>query len=149
MKSLFEASSVAELRKRIESLGPDSERQWGAMNVAQMLSHNSAWMEMAAGLNSPRRVFIGRIFGKMAKKSVLGDKPIGRNMPTEKSLIRTTECHFFEERKRLLDWVDRFAEGGAEHCTTHPHCFFGPMTPSEWAILGYKHIDHHLRQFNA
>ena len=23
------------------------------------------------------------------------------------------------------------------------------MTPIEWAIMGYKHFDHHLRQFNA
>jgi Protein of unknown function (DUF1569) len=34
-------------------------------------------------------------------------------------------------------------------CTTHPHSFFGRMTADEWAILMYKHLDHHLRQFGA
>ena len=52
-------------------------------------------------------------------------------------------------RERLLDWLDRFSAGGPAACTTQPHCFFGPMTPQEWATIGYKHLDHHLRQFNA
>jgi hypothetical protein len=25
----------------------------------------------------------------------------------------------------------------------------GKMTPEEWAILMYKHLDHHLRQFGV
>jgi len=37
VKSLFEPSSVSEIEKRIERLAPESERQWGRMNVAQML----------------------------------------------------------------------------------------------------------------
>jgi hypothetical protein len=149
MKSLFEPSSTLEIRNRIELLRPDSEGQWGTMKVAQMLAHCSAWMEMAAGLKSPPRSFVGRIFGKMAKKSVLGEKPIRRNMPTEKSLIMQGDRDFAKERQRLLDWVDRFSAGGPEQCTKHPHCFFGSMSPSEWAIMGYKHLDHHLRQFGA
>jgi hypothetical protein len=54
---------------------------------------------------------------------------------------------FAAEQQRLIDWIDRFSAGGPERCTTHPHCFFGQMTPLEWATLGYKHLDHHLRQF--
>jgi hypothetical protein len=149
MKSLYDLSSTMEIRNRLEFLRSDSQKQWGKMNVAQMLAHCSAWMEMAAGLNSPPRNFVGRIFGKIAKKSVLGEKPIGRNMPSEKSLIMQDEMNFAAERQRLLDWVDRFSTGGPEQCTTDPHCFFGSMSPNEWAILGYKHLDHHLRQFGA
>jgi Protein of unknown function (DUF1569) len=106
-------------------------------------------MEMAAGLNTPRRSLIGRVFGRLAKKSVLGEAPIRRNMPTEKSLIRNDERQFAEEQRRLIDWVNRFSAGGPEQCTTHPHCFFGPMTPGEWAMMGYKHLDHHLQQFGV
>ena len=149
MKNLFESSSAIEIKKRIERLGPDSERQWGAMTAAQMLAHCSAWMEVVAGLKNPPRSFAGRIFGKMAKKPILGEKPIRRNMPTEKSLIMDGERDFVAEQRRLLDWVDRFSAGGPDQCTSHPHCFFGYMTPLEWAIVGYKHLDHHLRQFNG
>jgi hypothetical protein len=87
VKNLFEPSSAIEIKKRIELLRPGAERQWGAMNAAQMLAHCSAWMEWAAGLKTPPRSFAGRIVGKMAKNSVLGEAPIRRNMPTEKSLI--------------------------------------------------------------
>lgn len=149
MKNLFEPSSVTEIKKRIERLGPDSERQWGAMTSAQMLAHCAAWMEMAAGLKNPPRSFMGRIFGKMAKKSVLGEGPLRRNTPSEKSLIMQGEKNFKAEQRLLLDSLDFFLAGGPELCTSHPHCFFGYMTPMEWAIMGYKHLDHHLRQFGA
>ena len=115
----------------------------------ETLAHCSAWMEMASGLNSPLRSFVGRIVGKVAKKSVLGETPIRRNMPTEKSLIVRSDRDFAAEQRRLLDWVDRFSSGGPEQCTTHPHCFFGPITPFEWATMGYKHLDHHLKQFGV
>lgn len=149
MKNLFETSSATEIKERIERLGPDSERQWGTMTAAQMLAHCSAWMETAAGLRNPPRSFMGRIFGKVAKKSFFGEAPVRRNLPTEKSLLMRGERDFAAEQRRLLDWVDRFSAGGPEQCTTCPHCFFGPMTPVEWASMGYKHLDHHLRQFGA
>jgi len=50
---------------------------------------------------------------------------------------------------RLAGLIDRFAAGGPAGCTQHPHSFFGPLTPDEWAILMYKHLDHHLRQFGV
>jgi len=149
VKNLFEPSSVMEIKQRIEKLGPNSERQWGVMTPAQMLAHCSGWFEQATGLNNPPRSFVGRIVGKMAKKSVLGDAPIRRNMPTEKSLIMQGDKDFSAEQRHLLDWVDRFSAGGPAGCTTHPHCFFGPMTPDEWAAMGYKHLDHHLNQFGV
>ena len=149
MKNLFEASSATEIRNRIERLRPDSERRWGVMNVAQMMAHCSAWLEIAAGEKTPPRSLMGRIVGRLAKKSILGEQPIRRNMPTMKSLIVNDERQFAEEQGLLINWVDRFSAGGPEQCTTHPHSFFGPMTPVECATMGYKHLDHHLRQFST
>jgi Protein of unknown function (DUF1569) len=149
VRNLFEASSATEIRNRIESLRPDSQRQWGVMNVAQMMAHCSARLEIAAGEKTPPRSLIGRIVGRLAKKSILGEEPVRRNMPTMKSLIMNDERQFAKEQQRLINWVDRFSAGGPEQCTTHPHSFFGPMTPVQWAIMGYKHLDHHLRQFSV
>ena len=149
MKNLFEASSATEIRNRIDRLRPDSQRQWGVMNVAQMMAHCSAWLEIAAGEKTPPRSLMGRIVGRLAKKSILGEAPVRRNMPTMESLIMSGERQFAEEQKRLIDWVGRFSAGGPEQCTTHPHSFFGPMTPVECATMGYKHLDHHLRQFST
>jgi hypothetical protein len=38
----------------------------------------------------------------------------------------------------------RFAAPEVRYAT---HPFFGPLTREEWMIWGYRHIDHHLRQF--
>jgi hypothetical protein len=150
MKNLFEATTVEEVKQRISRLGPGSERQWGTMTASQALAHCSAAMEWAVGDAFPPRMFIGSIIGRMIKGKVLGDdQPMRRNSPTAKTLIVKDDRDLAPEQKRLCVLVDRFAAGGSKGCTTHPHTFFGRLTPDEWAILQYKHLDHHLRQFGA
>lgn len=149
MKTLYEAATVDEVQQRLAQLRPNNERLWGKMDAAQMMAHCSAWVDMAAGLDNPPRVLVGYIFGRMAKSTVLNEEPIRRNMPTAKSLIKADKQDFAVERLRLQEGINRFAAGGPEKCTKHPHSFFGPMTPVEWATMAYKHLDHHLRQFGV
>jgi len=150
MKNLFEAARAAEVKQRIANLRPDSERQWGKMNPAQALEHCSRGMEMALGDKTPPRVLVGRIMGWVVKPMALGnDEPMRRNSPTAKELVVQDERDLGTGRTRLCGLIDRFAAGGPTGCTTHPHAFFGQLTPEEWAILMYKHLDHHLRQFGV
>ena len=72
-----------------------------------------------------------------------------RNSPTAPGLIVEGEADLESSRERLLAVLDRFVAGGEQRCTTHPHVFFGAMTPREWSTMMYKHLDHHLRQFGA
>jgi hypothetical protein len=53
------------------------------------------------------------------------------------------------ERQRLCKMIDRFAAAGPQGCTAHPHSFFGRLTPEEWSMWMYKHLDHHLQQFGV
>ena len=150
MKNLFEAATVDEVKERLAQLRPDSERLWGKMNPAQALAHCSAAMEMAVGEKVPPRILIGRLLGRLAKKSmIVNEKPMPRNSATDKSLVVKDERDFVVERQRLREFIDRFAAGGPGVCTKHPHFFFGALTPEEWAALMYQHLDHHLRQFRA
>jgi uncharacterized protein DUF1569 len=150
VKNLCEAATVEEVKERLVLLRPDSERLWGKMNPAQALAHCSAAMEMAVGKNFPRRILIGRLLGRLAKKSmIVNEKPMPRNAGTDKSLVVSDERDFVAERQRLSEFIDRFAAGGPRVCTKHPHFFFGPLTPVEWAALMYQHLDHHLRQFRV
>ena len=32
---------------------------------------------------------------------------------------------------------------------TPAHPIFGPLTVRQWGVQGYKHTDHHLRQFGV
>ena len=150
MKNLFEAARVEEVKERIARLRPESERQWGKMNAAQAVAHCSAGLELALGDRIPPRSLLGRIIGRMVKPKVLGnDEPMRQNAPTVKGLVVQDKRDLGTERERLCGLIDRFAAAGPEGCTTHPHSFFGRLTPEEWATLMYKHLDHHLRQFGV
>jgi hypothetical protein len=150
MKSLFEAAKAEEVKDRMSQLRPDSQRLWGKMSAAQTLAHCSAAMEMAMGKICPPRILIGRLLGPLAKKSlIVKGEPMRRNAMTEKSCLVTDERNFVVERQRLRESIDRFAAGGPGLCTKHPHFFFGPLTPVEWAALMYQHLDHHLRQLGV
>jgi hypothetical protein len=150
MKNLFDPAAVNEITDRMAHLRPDSERQWGKMNAAQMLAHCSAAIGMAEGNVTPKRILLGRLLGPLAKKSlIVKGEPMRRNAMTEKSVLVTDERDFGVERQRLRESIDRFASGGPGKCTKHPHFFFGPLTPVEWAVLMYQHLDHHLHQFGV
>ena len=150
MKNLFETSTANEVRERIANLNPGSERVWGKMNPAQALAHCSTAMEMALGHKVAPRIWIGRLLGPIAKRSmIVHEKPMPRNSSTDKSLVVSDKREFLVERQRLLELIDQFASGGPAICTKHPHFFFGPLTPMEWSALMYQHLDHHLRQFRV
>jgi hypothetical protein len=150
MKNLFEAARVEEVKERMEQLRLDSEPLWGRMNAPQALAHCSAAVEWAVGDRIPPRMFLGRIMGRIVKPMVFGnDEPMRRNSPTAKDLVVQDERDLGTERGRLRGLLDRFAAAGPNGCTTHPHSFFGRLTPEEWATLMYKHLDHHLRQFGV
>lgn len=149
MNNLFNESDVLEILQRIEKLSPNSQRQWGKMNVAQMLAHCNKSVETAMGMNFMKRLFIGRIIGTLLKSMVVGKKPFGKNSPTDKSYIFPDDLEFEDVKLKTTTSVRNFFEGGPLKCTTHPHPFFGQFTPEEWAVFQWKHLDHHLRQFGV
>lgn len=153
MKNLFDPIQVDEIKQRILRLYPESERQWGNMTLSQTLAHCTSGMEMAMGIINPKRAsFPANILGRLIKPLVFGDdKPMRRNSPSSPELFPAdlTQCDFEGERAQLIAAVDSFATKGAACCSQHPHPFFGPLKPQQWAILMYKHVDHHLRQFGA
>ncbi|HXE30771.1 MAG TPA: DUF1569 domain-containing protein [Terriglobales bacterium] len=151
MKSLFDATVVDQVQTRLAGLTPHSERRWGKMSVAQMLSHCAISLQWATGEVVPEKAPLPiRLIGRLVKPLVFrNDDPMKKNSPTAKSLLVAGEREFGAERERLSGLIAKFAAGGAAGCTSNPHSFFGQMTPGQWAILMYKHLDHHLRQFGV
>ena len=150
MKNLFDVALANQVKQRLDILQVDSERHWGKMSVAQALAHCASGLEMAMGEIRPPRALIGRLIGFAIKPKVFGnDEPFRRNTSTMSELVITDERKLDAERTRLCALIDKFVSGGPSICTTHPHPFFGSLTPAEWAISMYKHLDHHLRQFGA
>lgn len=149
MKTLFEKGTSDDLIGRIDRLQSISERQWGKMDVAQMMAHCSAALDMASGKLLLPRMFIGRLIGSFVKPLYSNEKPFSKSSPTDPKLVVSDQRDFQKEKDQLKVKVREFQEGGEAKCTRHPHPFFGSLTPYEWGRGMYKHLDHHLRQFGA
>jgi hypothetical protein len=149
MKNLFEREAADEVISRIDQLQPAVQRQWGKMDVAQMMAHCSAALDLASGKLKLPRIFIGRLIGPLVKPIYTNQKPFSRNNPTDPKLVVSDQRDFLREQEQLKAKVRQFHEGGEAQCTRHPHPFFGDLTPPQWARGMYKHLDHHLRQFGA
>ena len=149
MKSLFEKASAEEVLARIDNLQPAMPRQWGKMDVAQMMAHCCGALDMASGRLDLPRMLIGRVIGRLVRPIYSNDKPFSKNNPTDPKLVVSDQRDFQKEREELKVKVRAFQQGGEAKCTRHPHPFFGPLTPYEWGRGMYKHLDHHLRQFGA
>jgi len=149
MKTMFAPGTPDEIVGRINSLTPATQHAWGKMGVAQMLAHCATAMEVATGKRAARRLLIGRLLGPLFKSRYYDDSQFTKNSPTHPTFVIREERDFAKEKDRLIGLVREFSAGGEAKCTTAPHSFFGPLSPAQWGIGTYKHLDHHLRQFGA
>jgi len=149
MKNLFQPETIDEIVSRIDKLQPASARQWGKMDLAQMMAHCSATLDMASGRMNRPRVFIGRLIGPFVKSIFTNEKPFSKNSPTDEKLVIADQRDFAREQDQLKLKLRQFHQGGEAQCTRHPHPFFGTLTPQQWSRGMYKHLDHHLRQFGV
>jgi hypothetical protein len=110
------------------------------------LKHCTIWEEMLLCRKQYKQSFIGRVFGKMALRDMLKDKPIKPNLPTVPS-FKVTDNGDVEEAKSA--WINLIRQHAHQINNGFVHPFFGRLTAEQAGIMAYKHIDHHLRQFNA
>ncbi len=148
MKSIFDKQTKDELINRINSLNENSKAQWGKMNIYQMLKHCTLWDEWILSGKDSKQAFIGRLFGKMALKTVLKDeKPLRRNTPTIPEFkIKENNGDVESEKTKWASLIKEYANFSNQDFR---HPFFGKMTKEQIGYLAYKHADHHLRQFNS
>ena len=149
MKNLFEPAVYQEIKQRLNDLTPESKRQWGKMEVAQMLAHTTEAFKVPLSKKKLPRMFIGRLLGWMVKSKLYNEQPWKQGMPTAPNFIIKDQRIFEEEKKKLEDLVDAFYNAGPEGISKYPHPFFGTYTPEQWGKSMYKHIDHHLKQFGV
>lgn len=148
--SLFSPFYNQGIIDRFMSLSPDSSRQWGKMDVAQMLAHCVQPMKVAFRETKTKRSLISFLFGKMLKrKYITKGQDFEHNLPTDPSFVQRESRDFIEQRDLLIGYIKRWVKEGETAITTEPHPIFGKMSTEDWDKLMVKHLDHHLRQFNA
>src|SRR5882762_5031601 len=110
MKTLFDRTDRESIRQRLGVLRPDSARQWGKMNAAQMVTHCARALETGTGDRPMKQKLIGKILMPFFRKSILGEKPFSRNGPTDPSFIVADEREFSTERQKLVDLIAKFVQ---------------------------------------
>ena len=147
LKNLFDPTVKQGIIVRINKLTPQSQPQWGKMNVAQMLAHLQMPMGVAIGKHKLPRTFFGRIVGRFAKSILYNEKPFKRSLPTDPSFVMTNyEKDFEKEKEGITIMINNFKE---ENIINELHPFFGKLTKEQWSKGMYKHLDHHLQQFGV
>jgi hypothetical protein len=150
MESIFRKETAQSYIDRIHQLTPQTQPQWGNMNVAQMLAHCQMPIKTATGELVPKiNPIVKFLFGKTAKKQLINDPEFKRNLPTFSEAKIVDQRIFEKERTKLVETIQAFQEKGPAGLTKSAHPFFGEMSVAEWDFLQVKHLDHHLRQFGV
>ena len=144
-RSLWNAQARQELLDRLERLAPEATPLWGRMSALQMLAHVADWMQMAKGeLKAEARNLYLR--HPPLKQLAIFWLPFPRGVPTAPELLVRGPSEWAVERAAVREQVQSFENLDPKAlCPDHPA--FGRMTPKAWGVLGYRHTDHHFRQF--
>ena len=139
-----------EFRQRIESVTSRSPRQWGTMEVDQMLHHLNLACGGSLGFYDlpDESNLLTRTLAKWVTVDWFPEQPVGLRLPKGFKIPRSQRFDFAQEKTKLLHIVE-----AAWHASTDedwkPHPLFGKMTANEWGKLLQMHLDYHLRQFAA
>ena len=138
----------------LDSIQENSKPVWGKMNVWQMAEHLADFFDVSAqkihyDLAVPEELlpkykaflYSDKLFRENTKApaTVLGEEPMplkSENFESAKKKLRMAVNAFF----------DHFSNDKSR-TTLHPA--FGLLNYDEWVMLHFKHVIHHLRQFNV
>jgi hypothetical protein len=149
MSTLANPSVQSSCCSRLEKIGPGTGAQWGRMTAHQMICHLSDSFKLAIGQKfaSPTNSLYQRTLMKWAALHTPIKWPKG--VPTRPEMEQgrggTPPADWERDRSELRELIVSFAA----RTTFGKHPMFGEMTRDEWMIWGYRHVDHHLRQFGV
>lgn len=150
MKTLHAPDVVGDLLLRLQSLQPETPAVWGKMSAHQMVCHLRDSFEFAMGLKpaSEKITFAGRTVARWIALHTAVRWPQGvATRPELDQLIGGTRpLEFARDTRSLADVIERFAAQPRSYSFAR-HPFFGELTAWEWMRWGFRHADHHLRQF--
>jgi len=149
--NIFDREVSDEIIARLNTLTPESQRQWGKMSVDQMLAHcNVAYECIYEPDKHPKPKFpMSLVLKYIVAPFVVGEKPPKKNSPTGPQFIISDAREFEKERTQLIEYINVTRGLGAEYFDGKESHSFGVLNKTQWSNMLYKHLDHHLQQFGA
>ncbi|MFZ1527661.1 MAG: DUF1569 domain-containing protein [Ferruginibacter sp.] len=149
MDNLYDQHTYYTVIDRINKLSSSSQRQWGKMDIAQMLAHCKVAFGVPLSEKPMPRNFLGYLFGWAIKAKLYNDEPWKKNLPTAPQFRITDTREFEKEKQELTGLISKFYTLGPAKTGLYPHPMFGKFTSVQWGQAMYKHLDHHLQQFGV
>ena len=150
-KSLNHPQDLKEIRTRILKISEDSKASWGKMNAAQMFRHCERILQVGFGkIVLPKTHLLIKGIGILTKSEMkVFNNGIPPNMPTFREVIVDENCNFEKSREELLAAIDEFEKKSLKNNLLSEHALFGRMSKEDWGFMEFKHLNHHLKQFNV
>ncbi len=135
------------------TLQSDASGKWGKMNGQQMIEHVTAFFKISSGkLQFPVVTPVEEL--PKYKAFILSDKPFRENtkapaeiLGTEPLPLRTANMgEAVSELKKSISEFEDYFSAEPDRVTSHP--VFGELNADEWVLLHYKHVIHHMTQFD-
>lgn len=146
--TLHDSNDRKSLLDRAARLTPEAAPRWGQMNAGQMMRHCVEALRSSLGEVTSKPLGRRLLHTRLAKYIIFRFVPMPRNAPTAPELRVTGPASLEAERERLVAYIGRYAAPPDDSLRAE-HSLFGVLSREEWAVLEYKHIDHHLRQFGV
>jgi Protein of unknown function (DUF1569) len=152
VKTLADGDRLAEIVARLRTVRPDSVGRWGRMSAHQMICHLADGCRMALGDKRVKETAVP-IPRALLRWMVLSmPLPWPHGIPTSPEIDQrcggTVPEDFAADVSRLEALLDTMTKRGANGPWAR-HPLFGRMSPAAWLRWGYRHAEHHLRQFGA
>ena len=148
--SLYDKSVADDIIGRINKLTPETQPQWGKMDVARMLAHCCVTYEYIFDERNDKPNFLMKLMLKsFVKGKVVSEEPYAHNSPTGPAFIIADAKSFENEKARLIAYINKVIEKGAAFFQGKKSVSFDELTPTEWNNMMYKHLNHHLTQFGV
>jgi hypothetical protein len=149
MRSVLPASDLADLEHRIAALTPVAKPVWGRMSVAGMVCHLTDSFHAVLGerpATYPSTALERSLIRLLALSTPLPwPKGVATVAEVDQERGGTPPEDFAADVDRLRAALHLFLRRLPHESLSHP--IFGTLTRSEWGRWGYRHVDHHLRQF--
>jgi hypothetical protein len=148
-RNLFDNECTENLVERVKKVKPGSMPLWGTMNATEMLLHCNRINEQL--LTAPplkKGTRFKQYIGRWLVLYLLPTFPKNARTPTRNNTKGQVDgSAFAEQQQTFIDLIRRFPVHAKPIQLPHP--YFGDLDKKQWGLAGYKHIDHHLRQFGV
>lgn len=134
---------------RIFNIEEKHKATWGDMKAVEMMEHCLHVQDVLNGLHKIERIpFSYKVLKNSIRSSRLSMRTYKESLPTLPEYMNFSDLDIHLLKKSLKDSIDYHLNSNSVSLD-YRHPILGNMCKSEKIWCSFKHLDHHLRQFNV